>query len=293
MLSNHFRWEKWWEAKSEMVGKVKPGSSSIDIPEKRGWTEKKLSYLKLKTLGPGKHALGKGLYLDVQDSGSRSFLLRTTIKGKRSRNEIGLGGFPNVSLAEAEKEAAELRARAKRGEDILEQRRLQKRVTLTFEEAAIAVHQKLVVLDTYKDALGQFTPDRLRRLEKTLLTLIEQIEILKRTPLVCELRMRGRFQQRDLLRSLILPASGPFEGILSLRTVAHSVMGNPRKPKHADSDTYRELLYRTIHKHTNHWHDALVADMLNDALQPKHEITEGSLRNWRKEHGLGAKRRRH
>jgi len=102
---------------------------------------KKLSPLKLKTLGPGRHADGGGLYLDLQESGSRSWIFRTTIRGKRK--EIGLGGLSSRTLAQAREAAADLLAKAKKGEDILEQKRLEKRITPTFEDAAMIVHTNL------------------------------------------------------------------------------------------------------------------------------------------------------
>ena len=128
-----------------MVGRAKPEFYSQDA-EERCRTEKKLSPLKLKTLKPGRHADGGGLYLDVQESGSRSWILRTTIKGKRK--EIGLGGFASCTLAQAREAAADLLAKAKKGGDILEQRRLEKRVIPTFEEAATTVHGNLA--DTFE-----------------------------------------------------------------------------------------------------------------------------------------------
>jgi hypothetical protein len=44
-----------------------------------------------------------------------------------------------ISLAKAREDAAELRLRARKGEDILESRRIEKRVIPTFKEAAIAL----------------------------------------------------------------------------------------------------------------------------------------------------------
>ena len=105
------------------MGKEKPEFDSQDA-EKQGRTEKKLSPVKLKTLKRGRHADGGGLYLDVQESGSRSWILRTTIRGKRK--EIGLGGLSSRTLAQAREAAANLLAKAKKGEDILEQKRLGK-----------------------------------------------------------------------------------------------------------------------------------------------------------------------
>jgi Arm DNA-binding domain len=59
----------------------------------------RLEPVTLKKLRPGMHADGNGLYLVVQESGSRSWILRTLIQGKR--RDIGLGGLSTTSLAQA------------------------------------------------------------------------------------------------------------------------------------------------------------------------------------------------
>ena len=123
-----------------MVGKTKSEHAGENSEETKR-TEKKLSVFKLKALGPGRHADGGGLYLDVQKSGSRSWIFRTTIRGKRK--EIGLGGLSSRTLAQAREAAADLLAKAKKGEDILEQKRIVQRVIPTFEEAAGTVHTNL------------------------------------------------------------------------------------------------------------------------------------------------------
>jgi integrase len=102
---------------------------------------KKLAAVTLKTLRAGMHSDGGGLYLCVQDSGSRSWILRTTIKGVR--REIGLGSLTTRSLAEARLEAASLQARISRGEDVLESRRVENRRIPTFNEAALAYHRQI------------------------------------------------------------------------------------------------------------------------------------------------------
>jgi integrase len=124
----------------QVVGKAKSEHAGENLEEPKR-TEKKLSPLKLKTLGPGRYADGGGLYLDVQDSGSRSWIFRTTIRGKRK--EIGLGGLSARSLAQAREAAADLLAKAKKGEDILEQKRFAERVIPIFEDAAKTVHTNL------------------------------------------------------------------------------------------------------------------------------------------------------
>ena len=46
---------------------------------------------------PGLYAAGNGLNLKVESSGSKRWVQRVTINGKR--RSIGLGGYPAVSLA--------------------------------------------------------------------------------------------------------------------------------------------------------------------------------------------------
>ena len=101
----------------------------------------RLHAVQLKKLPPGMHLDGGGLYLNVQPSGSRSWILRTMVRGKR--RDFGLGGLSTKSLSEARREAADLRSRSKKGEDVVESRRAEKRITPTFQEAAKTVHGTL------------------------------------------------------------------------------------------------------------------------------------------------------
>ncbi len=70
---------------------------------------------------PGTYADGGGLTLRVHPSGGRNWVLRLTVDGKR-RN-IGLGGFPDVRLAEARKLAQEMRAAAREGRNPVAERK--------------------------------------------------------------------------------------------------------------------------------------------------------------------------
>lgn len=87
---------------------------------------------------PGRHADGNGLYLVVDPSGAKRWLLRTIVRGKR--RDIGLGGVALVSLAEAREKALAMRKLARAGGDPLAERRRERRVVPTFEEAADTVH---------------------------------------------------------------------------------------------------------------------------------------------------------
>ena len=64
---------------------------------------------------PGRYCDGHGLYLDVQPSGSRSWVQRIAVRGRR--REIGLGSFPLVSLDEARAQAFANRKLARAGGD--------------------------------------------------------------------------------------------------------------------------------------------------------------------------------
>lgn len=101
---------------------------------------------------PGLHAVGgvSGLSLQVTPTGARTWILRTVIGGKR--REMGLGGFPDVPLAEArEKARAAKRSIKDDGIDPIEQRkvarsklRAEQAKAITFRQAAaayIAAHE--------------------------------------------------------------------------------------------------------------------------------------------------------
>jgi integrase len=89
----------------------------------------------------GRYADGGGLYLLVAPSGSKSWVLRTVVHGKRC--DIGLGGVGLVTLAEAREHAHALRKSARAGGDPLALRRDQRRTVPTLAEAAAQVHGSL------------------------------------------------------------------------------------------------------------------------------------------------------
>lgn len=86
---------------------------------------------------PRKYFDGHGLYLRVDANGSRFWVQRITIRGKRC--ELGLGAPSLVSLAEARAKALENRKLARMGGDPLQAKR-EAQAVLSFEEAARKVH---------------------------------------------------------------------------------------------------------------------------------------------------------
>ena len=82
---------------------------------------------------PGRYHDGQGLYLQVDPSGARRWLQRVVIRGKRT--DLGLGGWPLVSLSAAREKAMENRRIARVGGDP----RTEKRDVPTFAEAAAEV----------------------------------------------------------------------------------------------------------------------------------------------------------
>jgi integrase len=98
-----------------------------------------LSVVKVRSLKtPGRYSDGNGLYLEVDSSGAKRWMLRTVVQGKRC--DIGLGSVLTVSLAEAREQAVQLRKIARTGGDPLASRKLEKGVP-TFEQAARRVHR--------------------------------------------------------------------------------------------------------------------------------------------------------
>lgn len=107
-----------------------------------GYADGRLTALKVKTVKePGRYGDGNGLYLVVDKSGAKRWMLRTYIQGRR--RDMGLGGARLISLAMARKAAIEYRYIAREGGDPIALRRRRRRTAMSFEEAAIAVHKEL------------------------------------------------------------------------------------------------------------------------------------------------------
>ena len=100
-----------------------------------------LTALQVKNAKPGRHADGRGLYLMVRESGSRSWVLRTQVDGKR--RDFGLGPVSGLSLGEARSKAADLRTRVRNGEAARPESAAAVQIVPSFAEAARACHDAI------------------------------------------------------------------------------------------------------------------------------------------------------
>ncbi|MCY4283774.1 MAG: tyrosine-type recombinase/integrase [Thiotrichales bacterium] len=88
---------------------------------------------------PGHYWDGHGLILRVTAAGTKQWVQRLRIRGKR--RELGLGGFPLVTLAQARETALTNRREARAGGDPLSEKRREQVATTTFAEAARKVYE--------------------------------------------------------------------------------------------------------------------------------------------------------
>lgn len=101
---------------------------------------KAMGALEVKRLtDPGLHAVGTvaGLRLSISDSGAKSWILRTMVGSKRK--DIGLGGYPSVTLAEAHQRARDELSLIRAGVDPVAQRKANRgAIEWTFRACALA-----------------------------------------------------------------------------------------------------------------------------------------------------------
>ena len=173
---------------------------------------KELSALEVSRLRlPGHHAVGgiAGLYLYVNESTARSWVLRTMVGNKR--RHMGLGGFPDVPLAQAREKARTARSEISQGIDPIAQReavisslRARQATNKTFREATegyLSVHSETwknpkhraqwgSTLETYAyPFLGDIS---LRDIGQEL--VLEVLEPIWRTKTETASRVRGRIE---------------------------------------------------------------------------------------------------
>nr|MBA3478762.1 DUF4102 domain-containing protein [Lautropia sp.] len=116
------------------------------------WAKPAMTDLTVKTRKPGLYADAgpdrvRGLYLRVSPRGVRYFFIRYMLKGRR--RDLGLGSYPELSLADARAKAIEARRLKSQDIDPLEARRHSKAsekrdkavAPWTFQKCAEEVHR--------------------------------------------------------------------------------------------------------------------------------------------------------
>ncbi|WP_346763299.1 Arm DNA-binding domain-containing protein [Tabrizicola caldifontis] len=93
-----------------------------------------------------------GLLLQIAPSGAKSWILRATVGQKR--RDIGLGGYPDVTLAQARERAREAKEKIWRGIDPVEERKAAK--------AALAASQRRGMV--FAAAFGRYADAKLSEL---------------------------------------------------------------------------------------------------------------------------------
>ena len=93
----------------------------------------RLSAVFVRTAPLGRHADGGGLYLRVRPNGSKAWVFRGTVNGRE--REVGLGPWPDTSLAAARDDAIQCRRWLQVGLDPRIERKREDQTIPTFDEA--------------------------------------------------------------------------------------------------------------------------------------------------------------
>ena len=108
-----------------------------------------------RLVAPGKHPVGSGIYLEINPSGARVWILRTIVGNKR--RHIGLGPYPATTLAQARQKARDARDLIAQGVDPVEHKReiksalkAQQAKAVSFEQCAVSYIDAHA--DTWKNA---------------------------------------------------------------------------------------------------------------------------------------------
>ncbi len=161
---------------------------------------------------PGLHFVGgvSGLALQVLQSGARTWVLRATMGSKR--RDMGLGGFPDVTLAGAREAARNARALIREGIDPIDKKRAARSAlhvaqgkAMTFKECAeayIAAHEvawkNAKHRQQWTNSLTSYAFPKIGPLvvqDVELTNIMAILEPIWRTKTVSANRLRGRIEQ--------------------------------------------------------------------------------------------------
>lgn len=197
----------------------------------------------LKT--PGMHGDGAGLYLKISQAGARSWIQRVVIAGKR--RDIGLGRFPDVSLAQAREAVANNRRLIAAGGDPLAEKR--KSATPTFREAA----ERTFAANKPRWRNGKHTKGWWQSLERHAFPIIGDLpvdrigreDVLRILTPIWHVRMETARRVRQRIRTILkwAMAHGYVENNVAGETIDGALPPMPRVKNH-----FRAMPYDEVHE---------------------------------------------
>lgn len=114
--------------------------------------QNRLSASFVKNAPVGKHCDGGGLWLVKREDGGAQWVLRVTVHGRR--REMGLGGYPSLSLAQAREVAQRWRSVAAQGRDPVKEREAEARA-MRREDISLAV----ITADAFESRKAELKAD--------------------------------------------------------------------------------------------------------------------------------------
>jgi integrase len=162
----------------------------------------KLTARQVATLGPGYHLDGDGLYLQVTDTGARSWIMRYQRGGRR--REMGLGPVSLYGLAEARQRALQQRRLLSEGIDPIEARIAARRVTARIWGDAsndfIATHEPgwkgKAQAEQWRNSLKDYGPDPAMPIDKLdTAAVLDVLRPIWTTKTETATRVRGRIER--------------------------------------------------------------------------------------------------
>jgi integrase len=212
----------------------------------------KLTKKLVENHGAGRHGDGNGLYLVVDPSGARRWIVRVVVKGQKNkkgaplRTDFGLGGANIVTLNQARERALDYRRMAKQG---LNPRLSASREVPTFEEVAQLVH--IERLPTWKNPKhGQQWINTLRdyafpKIGRMPIDSIDQPEVLMcLSPIWTEKHETARRLSQRIKIVLDVARSKGFRTGENPVTAIHEARVLPKvkaKPKHHKAMAWQDI----------------------------------------------------
>ncbi|MEO1775659.1 MAG: integrase arm-type DNA-binding domain-containing protein [Pseudomonadota bacterium] len=221
------------------------GSDEAKKPRGRH-PEKRLTAPAVRHAAPGRHADGNGLYLEVDQSGAKRWLLRTMVQGRR--RDIGLGSISYVTLAEAREMARELRKVARAGGDPIAERDRDKKVSLTFEQAARRVHAENVApvgksAKTTAQWLSAMERDIFPKIGQRPVHAIDQADLLRALSPIWLVKPETARRNKQRIKAVIdwARAHGMGTGIHPVEGIDRALPKQNRRPRNFAALPWKEL----------------------------------------------------